>query len=583
MALIAPLRLAIRSLFFGSHGTLLTPRESLLLAVLALLSIVSFVLEGFGLFALMSIAFGRAGGGITLGILLGVPASPGLLSLRISATVVIVMVLVRMIMNPALNYGINWLGERAAYRMRLRLLTLATGLPAINAGAIPSGELSSIINEEVARCGRALVSLVMAAQLVGGVAFSTVFLIARDPGVNLAAIAAALPVMGLYAYIAARTSKDTRALVVARIDAGSKVTEGLRALAGIQAAGGGATLMKTFQGTTDEILRREGKMFFNQSVLQYAMALVPILAGAGAFAYAWYARGATSAGALAAILMPTAVVGGRIAAASSAVVMNAYTTSVYATSFEPVANLFARLTSLSRKPSADRRPDAATKGKTLAAIELQGCSFRLPNGVWLFRELSVTAAPDRPILVRGPSGTGKSTLASIIAGANDPTEGRVVYRLSDGSEAAPGDEHLNFLSQDPAVMAGTVRQNLLLGGHDVDDSVLIKALQRVSLWDEFVPKGGLSAEIFEGGRNLSGGQIRRLGLARLLTREKGLWIFDEATASLDPASKGIVEDFIREIARTRVVLIIAHDIDFRIAGTELQLAHNAPATLVGAA
>ena len=98
-------------------------------------------------------------------------------------------------------------------------------------------------------------------------------------------------------------------------------------------------------------------------------------------------------------------------------------------------------------------------------------------------------------------------------------------------------------------MAGTVKQNLLLGNTEtIDDAVLVASLERVRLWAEFGPNGGLGAPVFEGGRNLSGGQVRRLGLARLLVRDRGIWIFDEATASLDPVSQEIVESFIRGIA-----------------------------------
>jgi ABC-type transport system involved in cytochrome bd biosynthesis fused ATPase/permease subunit len=126
-----------------------------------------------------------------------------------------------------------------------------------------------------------------------------------------------------------------------------------------------------------------------------------------------------------------------------------------------------------------------------------------------------------------------------------------------------------------------LRQNLLLGSHDrVEDSVLEQALRQVRLWEEVRPNGGLDAPVFEGGRNLSGGQIRRLGLARLLTRDRGLWIFDEATASLDPQSGAIVEGFIRDISLTRPVLIISHDPEFRIAGTEIHLVHNESARLL---
>jgi ABC-type transport system involved in cytochrome bd biosynthesis fused ATPase/permease subunit len=172
----------------------------------------------------------------------------------------------------------------------------------------------------------------------------------------------------------------------------------------------------------------------------------------------------------------------------------------------------------------------------------------------------------------------------VIAGSNEATEGQIAYLLTDGREISPREGYMNYLSQDPAVVAGTVRENLLLGSHaPLDDAALEEALVRVRLRDEFAPNGGLDANIFEGGRNLSGGQIRRLGLARLLTRDKGLWIFDEATASLDPQSKEIVEGFIRDLAVTRVVMVITHDTDFRLGGTEIQLFHNSSARLVSAA
>jgi ABC-type transport system involved in cytochrome bd biosynthesis fused ATPase/permease subunit len=518
---------------------------------------------------------------LTFGALLGLPSSTGFLGAKVSATLLISFVLGRMILNPALSYALQWVGERVSNNIRLRLLQMATALPAINAGAIPSGELSTIINDEVSRCGRALVAIVTSVQVSAGVLFSIVFLIARDPPVNLAAIIATAPAMALYMYTAARSSKDTRRVVEARVQAGSKVTEGLRALAGIQAAGGGGALMQTLGGAAEEMRVRETKIYFNQGLLQYAMSLVPIVAAAGAFGYVWYFMGIKTAHALASVLLPTAVVGARVAAASSGIVMNVYATSVYATSFVPVTGLFERLTKLSRRNARDA---VDAKGRGLARLELRNCSFQLPNNVWLFRDLSLSVAPDHPIIVRGASGTGKSTLASVIAGSNECTEGRIVYVLSDGTEIAPHDGFTNYLSQDPAVVAGPVRQNLLLGSAaPMDDAILIDALKRVKLWDEFAPNKGLEAAVFEGGRNLSGGQIRRLGLARLLTRDKGLWIFDEATASLDPESKDIVEEFIRETAKGRIVLIITHDPEFRLGGTEIQLFHNSSARLFSAA
>jgi ABC-type transport system involved in cytochrome bd biosynthesis fused ATPase/permease subunit len=421
-------------------------------------------------------------------------------------------------------------------------------------------------------------------QLFGGVALALTFLIARAPWVNLSAIGAAVPAIALYLVLATRTSADTRSVVEARVRSASKVTEGLRSLSSIQATGGARELNRMLRASAEDMRARETRIFFNQGTLQYAMALVPISAAVGAYLYARFGAGASTAQQFAAILMPTAVVGGRVVAATSGIVMNAYSTSVFATSFVPVFGLLDRLTALSRKDRQEGLP-AERIGEVVKAVHVKQCSFQLPNGVWLFRELSLSLASGHPLVVRGASGTGKSTLASLIAGTNEPTEGTIAYEFADGGQSPPTPTHLNYLSQDPAVVAGTVRENLLLGmpSAQVEDSALQDALARVRLWDEFAAAGGLNAPVFEGGRNLSGGQIRRLGLARLVLRRKGLWIFDEATASLDPVSREIVETFIREVARREIVVAITHDEGFQLAGAEIHLASNSSARLVGAA
>ena len=191
MAITGPVQLALRSLFRGGRGRILTPRDWTVLATIALLLAVSFVFESFGLFGLMSMAFGGSRRVLTLGLLLGIPSSGGVLGARIPAALVFGFVLVRMILNPVLNYRLFAFGEEVAHRLRTKLLSLAAALPAINAGAIPSGELSSIINEEAGRCGRALVSIVSSFQMIVGVLFSVVFLVARDPKLNLVAIVSA--------------------------------------------------------------------------------------------------------------------------------------------------------------------------------------------------------------------------------------------------------------------------------------------------------------------------------------------------------------------------------------------------------
>jgi ABC-type transport system involved in cytochrome bd biosynthesis fused ATPase/permease subunit len=237
-----------------------------------------------------------------------------------------------------------------------------------------------------------------------------------------------------------------------------------------------------------------------------------------------------------------------------------------------VNELVAKLRALS--PSRARSSAASNAGAlpTVKKIRLENLSYRLPNGTWLFRNVDASIAPKSPLVLRGKSGSGKSTLASLVSGANDPTEGKVTYVLDNGEEVPACVDYFNYLSQDPAVVVGTMRENLLLGAdEDIHEEALASAMRRVDLWDEFEPKGGLDASVQEGGRNLSGGQVRRLGLARLLARKRSLWIFDEATAALDPHSGAIVEKLIAEIAEEAATLVISHDPNFHLSGSELVL------------
>ena len=141
---------------------------------------------------------------------------------------------------------------------------------------------------------------------------------------------------------------------------------------------------------------------------------------------------------------------------------------------------------------------------------------------------------------------------------------------------------INYLSQDPAAVVGTVRDNLLLGAaNQIEDHVLVAALVRARIWDELKPKGGLDAPVYEGGRNLSGGQLRRLGIARLLARDKSIWIFDEPTASLDASNVAIVREIIADIAKHMVAVVITHDSEHKFGSQVLNLTRTGKNQLIG--
>ncbi|MGJ7487336.1 amino acid ABC transporter ATP-binding/permease protein [Variovorax sp. LT2P21] len=167
------------------------------------------------------------------------------------------------------------------------------------------------------------------------------------------------------------------------------------------------------------------------------------------------------------------------------------------------------------------------------APALQGISLRI-------------AAGDRVALV-GPSGAGKSTLLAVLAGEMAPTQG--------GVHAPP---HC-LLTQRSEVFQDSLRDNLRLADASADDVRLWSVLEAAGLAGEVrATSGGLDTRLGEGGLGLSGGQLRRLALARLLLRDSPFWLLDEATEAVDTRTAHDVLRRLAARAEGRTLLIATH-------------------------
>ncbi len=177
---------------------------------------------------------------------------------------------------------------------------------------------------------------------------------------------------------------------------------------------------------------------------------------------------------------------------------------------------------------------------------LKGISMELPRG-------SFTA-------IVGTSGCGKSTIASILTGRNRGYEGSVMlggkelFRVSEKSRM----EHITLVSHNSYLFKGTVEDNLRMGKPDAEKDELIQALKRVNLWGYLEGQQGLKTQVLEKGSNFSGGQCQRLAIARALLHDTPIYIFDEATSNIDADSEEMIMKVIRELARTRTILLISH-------------------------
>lgn len=195
-------------------------------------------------------------------------------------------------------------------------------------------------------------------------------------------------------------------------------------------------------------------------------------------------------------------------------------------------------------------------------ICLEDVRFRYsPDSVPVIDGITLNLAPGERVALVGPSGAGKSTLAALLLGFAVPEQGRVLVNGVDLAQCDPDQwrRHVAWVPQSPHLFHGTIGDNIRLGRQDASDADVLRALD-LARCGEFIARlpHGLDTVIGEQGAGLSGGQARRIALARVFLKDSPLIITDEPTAGLDAHSEAMVREALKELAQGRTVLSIAH-------------------------
>ncbi|MDS9470065.1 ATP-binding cassette domain-containing protein [Paracoccus sp. MBLB3053] len=172
-------------------------------------------------------------------------------------------------------------------------------------------------------------------------------------------------------------------------------------------------------------------------------------------------------------------------------------------------------------------------------------------------ELDFVLSPGEALALTGPSGAGKTTLLMQIAGLIEPNGILISGRSPDDWPDGQLREIVAALPQRSALLAGTIRDNLALAG-DLDDTELWAALKAVDLDADIRARGGLGARLGEAGAGLSGGQARRLALARCLLRKPAILLLDEPTEGLDAMTADRVLNGVRKALPSAAILAALH-------------------------
>ena len=196
------------------------------------------------------------------------------------------------------------------------------------------------------------------------------------------------------------------------------------------------------------------------------------------------------------------------------------------------------------------------------AVRIEGVSFAYPSRAGIVLDGFDLELPEgEAVALIGESGAGKSTVAALLLGLLEPTDGRIIVGGVDLSacELDAWRRLVAWVPQHPSMVRGTITENIRVGDPDAPDSRVREAALQAGA-HEFIAAlpDGLHTLIGEGGRQLSPGERRRIGLARAFLKDAPIVILDEPTADLDPHSVSVVSQAVRRLAAHRTMLLIAH-------------------------
>ncbi|VYS69496.1 unnamed protein product [Arabidopsis thaliana] len=196
-------------------------------------------------------------------------------------------------------------------------------------------------------------------------------------------------------------------------------------------------------------------------------------------------------------------------------------------------------------------------------IELRDVYFRYPArpDVQIFVGFSLTVPNGMTVALVGQSGSGKSTVISLIERFYDPESGEV---LIDGIDLKKFQvkwirSKIGLVSQEPILFATTIRENIVYGKKDASDQEIRTALKLANA-SNFIDKlpQGLETMVGEHGTQLSGGQKQRIAIARAILKNPKILLLDEATSALDAESERIVQDALVKLMLSRTTVVVAH-------------------------
>lgn len=196
------------------------------------------------------------------------------------------------------------------------------------------------------------------------------------------------------------------------------------------------------------------------------------------------------------------------------------------------------------------------------AIEFRNVSFKYPgSNIWALQGASFRIEPGEKVAILGRIGSGKSTIARLILGLYEPTEGLVLIDDTDVRQIHPDDlrQNIGAVLQDVQLLSGTMRENLTLGDPHMTDEEILRVAKLSGVHD-FVGKipNGYDMRLADRGEGISGGQRQAIAIARALTGNRQILLLDEPTSAMDIQTENTLIGRLGDAFKDQTIMLVTH-------------------------